>query len=189
MHNLPETVMTPVFRRCRESKTRHDHEVLQGTNAHGKPRTEQAQVYPRRLCQAVARAIRMAIASKTQYSYKLSAYDDDHAFINDLCDAQDVESVAMLDGLNRAIAAVEISPETGLDPPCRKLADAFNLLGDTVAVHDSKIRYLLNSVTSLPKDTIIDLSWPRTKKQTEIQQLVKLFPRNTCLIKSCLMPL
>ena len=56
LHNFPPGVLDPVFRRCsnRYCQNKHEHEHLEGSaKGHGS-RTHLAQVYPYRLCQALA---------------------------------------------------------------------------------------------------------------------------------------
>ena len=171
MHNLMPSLMIPCFRRC---ERKHQHEQLQGSSPGSVGhRTAAAQVYPKRLCQTIARAIKAQHAHKRIGFSKCAAFDDDEQVIIDICQMAKIDSVELLSGLNRALETTD-QVKLGLNPPKTELKDAFDLMGRLIHVSDRYIRYGMNLINALPAKTLIDCGNPQTARQREIVDVVKM---------------
>ncbi len=78
-------------------------------------RTEAAQVHPKPLCNAIARAV----VGVMKNIAKLCAYEEDFLFTEDLLERCNINTPELLEGLNRSLEALDMYDRSGTDPAKR----------------------------------------------------------------------
>ena len=102
----------------------------------------------------------------------MTALYDDQLFVDNLCQMAGIDDYRLLDGLNRSLGDTT-KLHYGPDPVAADMSTPLSTQVLAYQVYDSRIKHLLALVNSLPRETVVDLLFPRTHKEKEIVDLVK----------------
>ena len=175
LHNFDPDLAQFLWRRCART---HDHQVIEGATL-GKNRSAHAQIYPLRLCRAIARLFTLQLQRKSACHYSVPL---------DLTILDDLEGDAS-GGLLSLSSDVSICDQawsttvepnirlylTGTRPKTYKTLE--NFLSDSLAVRvlDTKIKHMMSLADALPRGHVIDLTQSKTKREYELATLVQHF--------------
>ena len=139
LHNFPEGVLNPVFKRCNSKSKKdptHYHQPLEGSAPGYGSRTKLAQVYPYRFCSTLIRCILPLGNPRALYPSQLS-------LAVDLLEDLDLDE---LRGVQNQLAALTASEHPVL---------ATDLYEQGLPVRDYYTKRLLNRINALPADNVL----------------------------------